>query len=64
MTRQILKAIHLATGEKCGTVAFDRSANDWRITGVFASDIPAIMRELAAIGLRRKQSSSGFFVCK
>lgn len=64
MSEKILKAIETAVGQQCGKVVYDRSARDWRITGVFASDIRAITAELTKIGLRRKPSASGFYVSK
>ena len=61
-TKIILKAIERTTGQKCGEVKYSRTARDWKVIGVFLSDAPAILRELESHGIRRKQSSSGFYL--
>lgn len=57
----ILAAIAAATGQRCGTVTYDRAARDWRVSGVFLADAGAIAGELAAHGFARKPSASGLY---
>jgi hypothetical protein len=57
----ILDAIAAATGQRCGTVTYDRAARDWRVTGVFAADAGAIAAELRGHGFARKSSASGLY---
>jgi hypothetical protein len=64
MTKLIQQTIAKALNGDCGSVTYDRSAKDWKITGIFQSDISTVMSELQKVGFARKDSAAGFYVEK